>query len=302
MTSRTLSELSAATFLDHGYSLAKIGWKDPYDTTLLPAYQRLMTYKSDDAIFDSALTTVSFYRDVTTVYYGALSLIGRASSKSYVCSTAKTGGIKGLITGMVSERIAVDPMTKLFLEDIYRFIVLNGRVNGLQHYYIVDRRLRDFRPTNGQGITIGLDKFDTKEYITNPKEPEIVRVLIKYGTRDTMILLRMLMCVAIAYCIENDFDQLDLLMPQITHINSPMVHGARMAEFSGGGTGAANGNAGTGGQPGGGTPGTGGQPGGGTPGAGGQPGGTPGTGGTGTQQPPVINVIIPPVTAPGTQP
>ena len=29
MTSRTLSELSAATFLDHGYSLAKIGWKDP---------------------------------------------------------------------------------------------------------------------------------------------------------------------------------------------------------------------------------------------------------------------------------
>ena len=203
---------------------------------------------------------------------------------------------------MVSEKIAVDPMTKLFLEDIYRFIVLNGRVNGLQHYYIVDRRLRDFRPTNGQGITIGLDKFDTKEYITNPKEPEIVRVLIKYGTRDTMILLRMLMCVAIAYCIENDFDQLDLLMPQITHINSPMVHGARMAEFSGGGTGAANGNAGTGGTPGGGTPGTGGQPGGGTPGAGGQPGGTPGTGGTGTQQPPVINVIIPPVTAPGTQP
>ena len=64
MTSRTLSELSAATFLDHGYSLAKIGWKDPYDATLLPAYQRLMTYKSDDAIFDSALTTVSFYRDV----------------------------------------------------------------------------------------------------------------------------------------------------------------------------------------------------------------------------------------------
>ena len=230
-----LNEISASKFLENGYSLAPVGY-DVYDNVLYPAYTRLMTYKSDEAIFSTPLSTISFYRDLKQLYETVIDVIGNVSCNRYLNSYVRYNAkFQTLVNDLIANNVPMDPVVKLFFEDFYGFLVLDKKGNGLQHIFLCDRRLKDFHPRDARGIKIGLDKIETKKTYFTSSELEIHRILLKLGTANTLALMKILMCIAINYIINKNIKYLDELIPNITHIRSIIGMAANDAEWGGAG-------------------------------------------------------------------
>lgn len=227
-----LSELTASEFLRNGYSLAPIGYS-VYDEKIFPCYNRIMTYKSNEEIFHSPLTVISFYRDLKTLYHNLIDLLGNIMVGRYIANyISYNSSYVKLINDLIVTNPPMDPMVKLFLTDFYGFLALNKKTNGLQHIHLCDRRLKDFNLTDPKGIFIGLDKNETEKNFIDGNEPEIQKILLRLGTANTLALMKILASIVINYAISKNRKYLDELIPSITHIRSPIGMAANDAEWN----------------------------------------------------------------------
>ncbi len=178
-------------------------------TNIIPSWRELVTMVETKEVFNSIENTQYFFRKLKTVYKNILSELVFKMTNRYIQKTdICTVKLLDLFSGLIQDRVYLEPYTKLFLEDLYSVMyIVNSNKILSQHFALASLPIVNYRIGN-RGLVLNTNLEQEKV------DCDISRLLNKCGEKGTLEVIQLLLCILVNYEFYNSKHELDLYLPK----------------------------------------------------------------------------------------
>ena len=243
------NRISAGEFIRAGY-----GCPYPRYAELISMYKYLETFTKDDDIFKDTGSVHSFFTTLFKLYNEIMIALRTYIIKepNYDYSLASEFG--PLCAEMIRRRVALEPSTKLFFEDMYNVLYNKRKASLTQHVYILATSIREYNLTSHVPLNVLITPVKPGEQLAKKivDGPEVQKLLSLYGTAGTMSIVHLLLGLVVHYSFIANRTALESFLQPIETIRYSSLYmgegefgdGSTGGGGSGGGGGAGGGGGG----------------------------------------------------------
>lgn len=213
---QTINSMSASDFIVNNFNFKDL---PSFTHNDLRIYKQLIEYK-DEAIFKDANEANFFFQNLNSIYTKILTSISNLidGSNSKFIIDSKSINLLVLTNLLLTNKIFLEPMTKLFIEDLVNLIYKN-ETRSLNHYgLLLSRPIGNYEVSHRASIEldVNLGSKITREGKVPNVTNELSTLLSKIGTLRTLDVIKCLMGILINYYYLRNRHELDTLLTQYT--------------------------------------------------------------------------------------
>lgn len=238
----TSSRMTAQQFIKDGY-----GAPVPDYINILSAYKFLESYKGNDDIYKDTATTHNYFSVLTFLWKRLMVELYRSifhNQTSTVPLYKKEITIGSICRELITNRVALEPSTKLFIEDMYKALYKKQKIGLVNHTYILGTSLRDYNLTSYDNIKLDLETLkpgqQTDKFVRNGND--LNKLISLYGVQQTVSIMHIILGIIVSYSFVYNRDRLDRFVTKYDIIPNPLMFtgmGGEGGDGGSGGTGAS---------------------------------------------------------------
>lgn len=219
----TISRITAAQFIKDGYGAPIQDY-----INILSAYKYLEEFKNYDDIYKDTPTMHNYFSVLTFLWKRLMVELHRAifaNQVSYISLYKRDITIGTICRELVSNRVALEPSTKLFLEDLYKALYKKHKIPLVNHTYMLGTSLRDYNLTSYTNIN-----FDLKELKPGEETNKFVRrgndlnnLITLYGMKETIGVMHIILGIIVSYSFVYNRDRLDKFVTKYDIKPNPLM-------------------------------------------------------------------------------
>lgn len=209
----TSNRISAGEFIEKQYGCPVPRYKD-----MLSCYKYLTEFQNEDAVFKDTASTYGFFTTLNKLY--GLLLNGLYSLILDTQYTVRDLNFGNLVVEILRTRPALEPATKIFIEDMYNTLYRKKRTSLLSNVAILGTSIRDYNLTSHTPINITVEPVTGNDIILKRilDGKDTTKLLAIYGLQHTVSILHLMLGIVVHYGFISNRDTLDRYQTRIeTH-------------------------------------------------------------------------------------